>query len=161
MRLQSSLSSANLPHVVGCVHSYEVLEKGHAYFHHQTQTKARQLHCYLRNSSLQKCKVIAFLSHIKSLVHSLCSVGDPVSLKEHLDSILEGFPREYDNVIALIDGKIDTTTIEEVEDLSLAQELPLDQWADILTKPLSSTRFVFVRWLNYPFFLINLNLWGY
>jgi len=123
----------------------------HAYFHHQSQTKARQLQSYLRKS-LQKCTVTAFLSHIKSLVDSLCSVGDHVSLKEQLDSILEGLPREYDNVIALIDGKIDTTTIEEVEDLSLAQELHQDQWADILTKPLSSTRFIFLRWLNYPFF---------
>lgn len=70
--------------------------------------------------------IIAFLSHIKSLVDSLCSVGDPISFREHLDSILARLPQEYDYVIALIDGKIDSTTTEEVEDLSLAQELRLD-----------------------------------
>ncbi|ESW10692.1 hypothetical protein PHAVU_009G230100 [Phaseolus vulgaris] len=115
MRLQSSLSNANLSHLVGCVHSNELWEKIHAYFHHQSQKNARQLPSDLRNSSLHNCTLLLFFL-----------ILNPISFREHLDSILARLPQEYDYVIALIDGKIDSTTTEEVEDLSLAQELRLD-----------------------------------
>lgn len=60
MRLQSSLSNANLSHLVGCVHSNELWEKIHAYFHHQSQKNARQLPSDLRNSSLHNCTLLLF-----------------------------------------------------------------------------------------------------
>jgi len=73
------------------------------YFHHQTKTKARQLHSNLRNSSLDNHTVLVFLSHIKSLGNSLCSIGDSVSVKENLDSLLEGLPQ--DSIIALVEQR--------------------------------------------------------
>jgi len=41
--LQSTLTSLILSRVLGSVHSYQVWEKIHEYFHKQTRAKARQL----------------------------------------------------------------------------------------------------------------------
>lgn len=126
--LQSSLSSSILARVLGSVHSYEVWEKIHSYFQHQTRAKARQLRTELRHLSLDDMSVEDFLAKVKSIVDSLASVRDPVSPKEHLDVILEGLTQEYDSVINVIEREFIPMPIEQAEALILAQELRLKKY---------------------------------
>lgn len=69
--LQSSLSTSKLCRVLGCVHEYEIWDKIHAYFHHQTQTKARQLQSELRHTYLENQLVLEYLGKIKMIVDVL------------------------------------------------------------------------------------------
>lgn len=126
--LQSTLSSSILARVLGSVHSYEVWEKIHSYFQHQTRAKARQLRTELRHLSLEDKPVDEFLAKVKSLVDSLAYVGDPVSPKEHLDVILEGLAQDYDSVINVIEKEFVPMPIEQAEALILAQELRLKKY---------------------------------
>lgn len=42
-------------------------------------------------------------------------VGDPISDKDHLDSILEGLLEEYNSVVMMIYGKVDPPYVSDVE----------------------------------------------
>ena len=60
-----------LTRVLGLLHSYQVWDKIHAYFHHQTQTKARQLQSELRHTYLENQLVLEYLGKIKMIVDVL------------------------------------------------------------------------------------------
>ncbi|XP_020238405.1 uncharacterized protein LOC109817540 isoform X2 [Cajanus cajan] len=121
--LQSSLSPAILWRVLGSVHSYQVWDKIHDYFHKQTRARARQLRTELRSTLLEEKTMEEFLLRIKALVDALASVGESVSQQEHVDVILEGLSQDYSSVISVIESKFDTPSIEEVEALLLAHEM--------------------------------------
>ena len=123
--LQLTLSSSILARVLGSTHSYQVWDKIHVYFHHQTRMKARQLRSALRHSTLDNCPVLEFLSRVKVLIDELAFVGNAATYREQMDSILEGLPQEFDSVIALIKSRIPQITIEEAEGYILVQELRL------------------------------------
>lgn len=59
---------------------------------------------------------------------ALSSIGDPATLCEYMDSILEGLPQEYDIVIALIESCLKDITVEEAEGLILVHELRLQKY---------------------------------
>ena len=54
------------------------------------------------------------------MVNALVIVGDPVTLREHIDVLLEGLPCEYKSIATLIGSRIDPFTIDEIEALLLA-----------------------------------------
>ncbi|KHN35866.1 hypothetical protein glysoja_013291, partial [Glycine soja] len=93
--LQSTLSKSVLSRVIGSLHSYQVWDKIHEYFHMQTKACAHQLHTDLRSTTLDGKTMREFLSQIKNIVHELASVGNPVPHDEHVDAILEGLPQDY------------------------------------------------------------------
>jgi len=59
---------------------------------------------------------------LKTFVHSLNSIGDPVSEHEQLDILIEGLPVEYESFISLINSKPDLFSFDEIESLFVAQE---------------------------------------
>nr|KYP37004.1 hypothetical protein KK1_041845 [Cajanus cajan] len=126
--LQSSLSPAILSCVLGSNHSYQVWDKIHDYFHKQTRARARQLRTKLRSTSLEEKPMEEFLLRIKALVDALASVGESVSLQEHVDVILEGLSQDYNSVISIVESKFETPSIEEVEALLLAHEMRLQKY---------------------------------
>lgn len=65
--LQSILSSSRLARVLGSSHSYQVWDKIHTYFHHQTRTKARQLQSELHHTYLNSRPISEFLVKIKTI----------------------------------------------------------------------------------------------
>nr|KYP35013.1 hypothetical protein KK1_043971 [Cajanus cajan] len=69
-----------------------------------------------------------FLLRIKALVDALASVGESVSLQEHVDVILEGLSQDYNSVISVVESKFETPSIEEVEALLLAHEMRLQKY---------------------------------
>ena len=88
--LQSTLSKSVLSQVIGSIHSYQVWDKIHEYFHMQMKARARQLRTNLRSTFLDGKTMREFLSHIKNIVDELTGVGYPVPHEEHVDAILEG-----------------------------------------------------------------------
>jgi len=53
-----------------------------------------------------------------------------------LDSILEGLPQEYDFIVALVKSKVDSITIEEVEEItslnSCSRTVSTKLWKEII-----------------------------
>jgi len=66
--------------------------------------------------------MLEFLTHIKTIVDKLPSVGNLVPLEEHVDVILEGIPLEYESVISIIESKFDSPPIAKVVVLLLGHE---------------------------------------
>jgi len=66
-----------------------------------------------------------FLLRILAISNSLASVGNPISLQEHIDATLEGLLQDYYSVISIIESKFQPLPIEEVEALLLAHEARL------------------------------------
>lgn len=93
--LQSMLSMLILSRVLGCAHSYKVWKRIHDYFHKQTWATARQLQTELRSMTLGVKSMHEYLSQITAIYDSLASVGSPIMLQEHIDSILEGPSLNY------------------------------------------------------------------
>nr|KYP67039.1 Retrovirus-related Pol polyprotein from transposon TNT 1-94 [Cajanus cajan] len=120
--LQSTLSKSILSRVIGSVHSYQVWDKVHEYFHTQTKARARQLRTDLRSTTLDGQSMRDFLTQIKTIADELAGVGSPVSLEEYVDAVLEGLPQEYAPVVSVIESKFVTPPIAEVEALLLAHE---------------------------------------
>nr|KYP63858.1 hypothetical protein KK1_018445 [Cajanus cajan] len=122
------MSKDMLTRVIGCKSSFQIWDKGHAYFHAHTNAKARQLQSDLRSTTLDNRSVSDYLLRIQSLVDALTAIGDSVSPKEHLDIVLEGLPEEYESTVSLISSRFDELSIEEVETLLLAHESRLEKF---------------------------------
>jgi len=69
--LQSTLSTSFLSRIIGCVHSYEVWEWIHDYFHKQMQARARQLRTELLAMILEDKSMCEFLLRIKAISDAL------------------------------------------------------------------------------------------
>nr|KYP65579.1 hypothetical protein KK1_011826 [Cajanus cajan] len=72
--------------------------------------------------------MLEFLLWMKALVYLLTSIGDSVSLQEHIDVILEGLPKDYSSVILVIKSKLDPLSIKEVETLLLTHKMCLKKF---------------------------------
>ena len=106
-RLQSTLSKSILSQVLGCVHSYQVWDKIHDYFHTQTKARACQLCTNLRSSKLGNNSVRNFLNHVKNIVDELVGIGNIVQHEKYANGILEGLPQKYSSVISVIESKFE------------------------------------------------------
>ena len=93
----------------------------HNHFHAKTKAKSRYLRTELRNTRKGECSIGEFLTRIKTIVDSLLAIGQPVSVQEQIDVILEGLPSEYGG------GKGRVNMIEEIQSLPLAQEQRLEK----------------------------------
>ncbi|XP_040868403.1 uncharacterized protein [Glycine max] len=88
--LQSTISASMLCKFIGCTNSWSLWDKIHNYFHAHTNERVRQLRTDLRQISVEAQSVSDFLSAIQNIVHFLVSIGDPISVKEYIDIIIEG-----------------------------------------------------------------------
>nr|KYP67992.1 hypothetical protein KK1_021609 [Cajanus cajan] len=64
-----------------------------------------------------------FLLYIKALVDALVFVGESISQQEHVNVVLRGLSQDYSSIISIIESKLETPSIEEVEVLLLACEM--------------------------------------
>jgi histone deacetylase 1/2 len=123
--LQSTVSREILTLIIGCKSSWILRDKIHAYFQHQTNAKLCQLRSEHHNMRLViNCKnsVSDFLLCIQNLIGSINAIGEPISVRKHLDIILEGLPQDFESTVNLSDS------IEEVDTLLLCQKACLDRF---------------------------------
>lgn len=90
----------------------------------------------LRNTKKDDRSISEFIRRVKALVDALYSIGDPVSDQEQLDVILEGLPEEYNFPINLDSTRYDSSDLDELEALLLAQEVRLDRYKQTEKMPL-------------------------
>lgn len=95
---QSTISAPMLRKFIGCTSSWLVWDKNHNYFHAHTNVKARQLRIELRQLTLEGCTISDFLMEIQNLVDS--AIGDPITIREHVDIIIEGLPENYKSSVS-------------------------------------------------------------
>lgn len=119
---QSTISTPILSWMLGCVHSYEVWEYIHEYFHKQTKAITHQLQTQLHSMMLGTKSMCEFLSQLHAIADSLASIWSPMMRQEHVDMILEVLSLKYHSVIVIIESKFETQPLEQVEALLLAHE---------------------------------------
>jgi len=89
----------------------------------KTIATACQLRTQLRATTLAGKSMLEFLSQILAISDSLVSIGSPVMLQAHIDSILKGLSPDYHLIVAIIESKFEPQPIDQVEALVLAHDL--------------------------------------
>jgi len=130
---QSTISAPMLRKFIGCTSSWLVWDKNHNYFHAHTNVKARQLRIELRPLTLEGCTISDFLMEIQNLVDS--AIGDPITIREHVDIIIEGLPENYESSVSHINNRSEPLTIDEIETILLGLEARIDKF---MKKPVVS-----------------------
>lgn len=125
--LLSSLSESVLPHVMICVHSWQIWEELHNFFDAQNKAQSSQLRSELKTISKGSLSMTDYLKKIKLTVNTLHSIGDPVRFRDHLETILDGLPDEYHAIVAVIQNRSDICTIAEVEAMLLSHDVRLEK----------------------------------
>ena len=93
----------------------------------RTGAKIRQFQSELRNTRKGERSISEYLLRIKALIDSLLSIGDPVSIQEHVDVILDGLPEEYDGFITSITSRLEPYSVAKLESLLLLHEAYLER----------------------------------
>ena len=95
--LLSFVSASILPRLVGC-DTFFLLQGGlEQYFTSQTRAKAKQFKTQLQHTKKEGSTIDEQLAKIKVCVYSLAFVGVSLSTKDHVDSILDGLPSDYES----------------------------------------------------------------
>ncbi|KAL6321385.1 hypothetical protein AAG906_016440 [Vitis piasezkii] len=68
-----------------------------------------------------------YLLKIRGFVDLLALVGVNLSVKDHIDVIIDGLPSEYDTFFLTINSRTEDYLIEEIESLLLAQEARIEK----------------------------------
>lgn len=76
-----------------------------------------------------------FLTEIQNLVDSLTAIGDPITIREHADIIIEGLPENYESSVSHINNRSEPLTIDEIETILLGLEARIDKF---MKKPVVS-----------------------
>ena len=68
-----------------------------------------------------------YLLKIRGFVDLLALVGVNLSVKDHIDAIIDGLPSEYDTFFLTINSRTEDYSVEEIESLLLAQEARIEK----------------------------------
>ena len=128
--LLTTLSDSILSRVVTCRHSFQVWNEIHSHFHALILAKTTQLRLKLRTIKKATHSCNEYLQCIRSLVHFLASISDPVSSREHIDTVLGGLPAEYYGLVSTITAffsRDDSLGISDIETMLLGYQARRDQ----------------------------------
>eukprot|EP00261_Vitis_vinifera_P039164 XP_019080407.1 PREDICTED: uncharacterized protein LOC109123862 [Vitis vinifera] len=92
------------------------------YFASQTRAKAKQFKTQLQHTKKGGSTIDEYLAKIKVCVDSLASVGVSLSTKDHVESILDGLPNDYESFVTSVILRNDDFSVEEIEALLMAHE---------------------------------------
>ncbi|RVW43373.1 Retrovirus-related Pol polyprotein from transposon RE1 [Vitis vinifera] len=120
--LLSSVSESILPRLVGCDTSFLLWGRLEQYFASQTRAKAKQFKTQLQHTKKGGSTIDEYLAKIKVCVDSLASVGVSLSTKDHVESILDGLPNDYESFVTSVILRNDDFSVEEIEALLMAHE---------------------------------------
>jgi hypothetical protein len=100
--LLTTLSDSVLPRVVRCVQAHEVWTAIDVFYRTQITAKSRELRSELKCIMKGEKSISEFLARIQQIANILESIGDPISLRDHMEAILEGLPEEYNAISTVI-----------------------------------------------------------
>lgn len=98
----SMLSEMVLPRVVHCVHSWQVWQEIHKFFHSQMSVHNLINFTELKSITKREITQLQNLARIQAVADILLSREDTVSHCDHINDILEGLPEEYSPLAAII-----------------------------------------------------------
>ena len=76
--------------------------------------KKKQLHGEFHSSSHENHLITAYLLLIQSLIDSLASIGDSISMSAHIDLILDGLPDDYHTICTILNNSHDPPSLDDV-----------------------------------------------
>jgi len=100
----SSLSNDLVPMIVRCKHSWELWHTINECMASELKARATALRVQLNNMK-KTGYLVEYLARIQTIVDSLAEAGDPVSEKEHIDTILNGLPEQYNDCATVVRGR--------------------------------------------------------
>ncbi|KAF7844886.1 Retrovirus-related Pol polyprotein from transposon TNT 1-94 [Senna tora] len=124
--LLNSMTEGMTSKMVGCSSSADVWRKVESLFVGQTKAKERQLRTQLRAIKKSGLGMSEFLLKIKKIVDSLAAIGSTVTDHEHISTIFEGLPAEYESFVTSFSMRTEDQTVIDVEALLLAHEARLE-----------------------------------
>ena len=71
--------------------------------------------------------ISAYVLDIKRTVDALVAVGAPISVEDHIETILDGLPPDFDPFVASILSRTDPYKVAEIKALLLVQEERLER----------------------------------
>lgn len=75
-----------------------------------------------------------YLLCIKALVDSLASIGNPVSVKEQIDTILECLTEEYIPFTVSVNTKLQPYSVSEMEALLMSHNVIREKFGKLLVQ---------------------------
>lgn len=69
-----------------------------------------------------------YLLQIRAFVAALQALGDLITEQDHIDTVLEGLPEEYNSFVMLIYGRADSPSIDDIEALLMVQDSQFEKF---------------------------------
>lgn len=126
-RLLTTLSESVLPRVVKCVHAHDVWTVIDQFQRTQIYTKSRQLRYELRSMEKGDHTITQYLGRIQQIVDILKLIGDPVSRRNQLETIVDALPPEYQALALIIQYRNQPCELVVAETMRLSHEARLDR----------------------------------
>lgn len=104
--LLSIISEVVLPRFLSCKHAYEIWNRVHQHFRARMKVIVHQLRVKLRMVKKVNKTIFEHVLRIRVIADSLLAIGDPISERDQVDSILQGLPKEYNPFIMMIYEKL-------------------------------------------------------
>ncbi|KAF7809814.1 Retrovirus-related Pol polyprotein from transposon TNT 1-94 [Senna tora] len=112
--------------------SRQIWDRLHVFFSSQTRAKERLLRLQLRNTKKGTKSMSEYLLSVKKAVDELNSVGASISTHEHVESIFDGLPKDYESFVTNVSLRGDEYTVTEIEALLLIQETRVEKFKENL-----------------------------
>jgi len=98
----------------------------HTYFSPHTRAQIKKLKLLLKNPKKDRF-ISTYVLDIKCIVDALAVVGAPISLEDHIETILDDLPADFDPFVASMLSRTDPYKVVEIEALLLVQEERLER----------------------------------
>lgn len=118
----STISPSLLSRFVLLRFSHQVWDEIHSYCYTQMKTRSCQLRSELRSITKGSRTVAEFIARVRTISESLASIGDPVSHRDLIETVLEALPGEYNAIVASVNSKSEVISLDELESQLLTQE---------------------------------------
>uniref|UniRef100_A0A803Q0C6 Retrovirus-related Pol polyprotein from transposon TNT 1-94 n=1 Tax=Cannabis sativa TaxID=3483 RepID=A0A803Q0C6_CANSA len=129
--LLSSMSEKTTNRMIGCDTTTQIWENLTEYY---TALNAANVGLY--KTQLRNTKMTGSLSDnllkIKGIVDQLATIGHTQTTQDHIETIFNGLPPEYDVFVTSITTRKETYTVAEVEALLMAQSVRIEKNAKSL-----------------------------
>jgi hypothetical protein len=116
----STISPSLLSRFVHLRFSHQVWDEIHTYCYTQMKTRSRQLRSELRSITKGSRTVAEFIARVRTISESLASIGDPISHRDLIETVLEVLPEEFNAIVASVNSKV--ISLDELESQLLTQE---------------------------------------
>ncbi|KAL4375950.1 hypothetical protein GQ457_02G034330 [Hibiscus cannabinus] len=136
--LLSTISTHLLPQFVGAETATTVWNTVLKFFANRSTTSVMSLHCRLRSIKKGDESMRSYLTQVKEVCDALSAFGSSVTDIEHIATILNGLPMEYQSFVAVITTSKDPFSLDGVRSVLVDAEAQLKGFNSSLQLPMSA-----------------------